>query len=529
MSQDHVLVIGAGPSGMVAAAELTRRGVRTIIVDKRPGPTERSKATILWPRAIDVLAEIDGVDQIRKTCLAQSSLRYYDGGTSVAELSLPENLRPAVAPQNIVEAQLHAKLENLGTEVKWMTLAENLTHGADEVSYTLRNVASGATEAGTASYVVAADGAWSTSRSAVGAKFTGATHEMTFVVSDAELGGADLHERSTYYWCSPRGIVVMTRLAEGVWRIFTTLPPGIAENDITVDLVQKLLEQRVPLALHVGEPRWISPFKVHARQIDSMRHGRFLFVGDAAHIHSPAGGQGVNLGILDAHNLAWKLALVVQGASPVALLDTFADERGKAAVAAIRQANLQTKLWMIQSSLGRRLRNRALRLVSSSRLYRQWYAPWLCGYRTMYSKLAKTPTSVAAILTPGKKHLLGENVGYLTSETGTEIRRQWTSPDSFVVLRRSGTRMMPGELEDKIPYLIREVAGNEWSRLAGRDRSARRADFILVAPDGYIWSSGNMATVLRELSRHLNLQVASGQPDAAASTTIIRRRSADAL
>lgn len=497
-TDSKVLVVGAGPSGMVAAAELARRGVAVDIVDRRPGPTELSKATILWPRAIEALADIDGTDRIRSECVLQHRMAYYEKSTLVAGIQLSGDLRPAVAPQNIVEAQLVDKLQHLGVNVQWNTTVDGLCDEGGWVSASLSDTDAVKREMRYA-YVVAADGAWSTCRDAVGASFVGQTHEMTFVVADVELSG-ELDDRTTYYWCSPQGVVVMTQLSVGVWRVFTAVPPRTPPEAITMSLVRRLLCERVPLAVSIGEPRWVSPFQVHARQIDAMKHGRLVFVGDAAHIHSPAGGQGVNLGILDAHAVAWRLAMVMQGRAGDALLEEFADERGRAAKAAIRQANMQTALWMLPTRRGRFVRNTTLRTLTKLKFFNAWYAPWLTGHRTMYSRWATPTPGLEALIRPDRTPLLGENVGYTGTETGAGIRRDWLSTSAYTVLIRGidtdGSLLAGVGLAE-----VRPVPLDSWALICGRSRASRTAECLVVSPDGYIRQRGTVRDAVSYLNQ----------------------------
>src|SRR5262249_8880920 len=187
-----------------------------------------------------------------------------------------------------------------------------------------------------------------------------------------------------HFFCSPRGVVVLYGLPSGRFRVFLSGPADLTPDDATLDLVQDLLDQRGPGGLRLYDADWVSTFAVHARHTDRYRLGRVFLAGDAAHIHSPAGGQGLNSGITDAHNLAWKLALAWHGHAGERLLASYEPERQQVTRAVLRQADLQTRAWLVRKPHHVWLRDTAVRAASATRLLNRDYVPWLAGLRTRY-------------------------------------------------------------------------------------------------------------------------------------------------
>lgn len=382
-----------GPSGLMAATELMRRGVPVRCVDRAAGPGDRSRALAVWPRTAELLDRLGPAP--RGPLVPQSSLRYYSSGRTIADIgfrSHPET-RPSVYPQPGVERRLRDRLADAGGSVEWGLRLEGLQQDTAGVEVVLRG-ADGSLERQRFAYVVGADGAGSPVRTALGVPFEGSTHELGFVVADVTMSG-DLQPDVTHYFCSPRGILVTCGLPGGRFRVFTSGPPGLDRDAVDLGVVQQLVDERGPGGLTLGDPEWISVFAVHSRHASRTRVGRVVLVGDAAHVHSPAGGQGLNTGIGDAHNLAWKLALVWHGRCPPDLLDTYEAERGQVARAVIRQARLQTRMWLIRGRWQVALRDGALRVASALRLFHVGYVPWLAGLRTRYDLPSRSRRPVA--------------------------------------------------------------------------------------------------------------------------------------
>ncbi|MEU3840457.1 FAD-dependent monooxygenase [Streptomyces sp. NPDC028635] len=377
-----VLVTGAGPAGLTAATELLRRGVPVRCVDKADGPTTLSKALGLWPRTVELIHRVGGEDLLAARALPQSQMRYYSDGKVIADLRYRPETQPLICPQPDIEEVLRANLATVGGAVQWATELLGFEQLGDRVRATLRGP-DGTEHEEEFAYLVGADGASSTVRGHLGVGFEGSTYELRFVVADVMVDTAFDH-RMTHYFCSPRGILVACGLPDGRWRVFTSAPPGVTQEDIDLAAVQRLVDERGPGGIRLRDPDWISVFNVHARHAETTRVDRVFLIGDAAHIHSPAGGQGLNTGVNDAHNLAWKLALVWHGRSAERLLDTYAGERGDVARAVVRQADVQTRLWLLRKRHQVVLRDNALRVASGLRLFDIAYIPWLAGLRTKY-------------------------------------------------------------------------------------------------------------------------------------------------
>ncbi|WP_129308613.1 FAD-dependent monooxygenase [Streptomyces sp. L2] len=377
-----VLVVGAGPVGLTTATELLRRGVPVRIVDKAAGASPLSKALLVWPRTLEILRRLGGDAHIAARGMPLNAFRYYSSGAPVGTLRFRPRTKPVILPQPDVEALLHDALTDAGGTVAWSTELLGVEQDDTGVRAVLRGP-DGASHTEEFAYAVGCDGASSRVRELLGIPFDGATYPATFVVADIDMEGPLEHDTSHYY-CSPQGVLVTCGLPNGRFRVFTSAPADLDRDHITLEQVQRLVDERGPGGLTLSDPVWISAFSVHARRAERTREGRVFLLGDAAHIHSPAGGQGLNTGVGDAHNLAWKLALVLRGAAAPGLLDTAAAERHQVAEAVVRQADVQTKLWMVRKPYQTALRDLLVRLGSAARIADLAYVPWLAGLRLVY-------------------------------------------------------------------------------------------------------------------------------------------------
>lgn len=383
-----VLVVGAGPVGLTVAAELLRRGVDVRLVERAEQASPRTKALLVWPRTLDVLRGLGGAKAIESGALPVESFRYYSSARLTARLGFDARTRPAVLPQPAVESLLTEALERIGGSIERGTMLAELTQTATGVRVGLERA--GVVTHQDFSYVVGCDGASSTVRELLGLAFDGETHPLTFMLADCMVEGS-IQPDAVHYYCSPRGVLVMIALPGGRFRVFTSAPPGLTREEATMELLQEMVDQRGPGGLRIYDEDWTSTFAVHARHAERFRTGRVFLSGDAAHIHSPAGGQGLNTGVTDAHNLAWKLALAWHGQAGDALLDTYQSERREVAGAVVRQADLQTAAWLVKKPWKVALRDAAAWTASTTRLFNRDYVPWLTGLRTSYRDGAVLP------------------------------------------------------------------------------------------------------------------------------------------
>ncbi|MFD3817089.1 FAD-dependent monooxygenase [Streptomyces rubiginosohelvolus] len=453
--QRPVLVVGAGPSGLTAAVELTRRGVPVLCVDRAEGPSTSTKALGVWPRTLELLRRMGADEEIRRRVLPQRAMRYYSEGRVIADLRFRDpDVQPVCLPQPDVEAMLRDALAEAGGRIAWGTELVGFQQDGPAVEAVLRGP-DGTERTEEFSWVVGADGARSRVREHLDIGFEGATHELSFVVADIELDGP-LEPDVTHYFCSPRGILVTCGLPSGRFRVFTSAPPGLRRDDVDLAAVQKLVDERGPGGITLRDPDWISVFAVHSRHADRTREGRVFLLGDAAHIHSPAGGQGLNIGMADAHNLAWKLALCWHGRSGTALLESFERERAQTARAAIRQADAQTRIWLLNKPHQVALRDNALRVASALRLFHLDYLPWLAGQRTVYAQ----PGSRRRLALPAGRPWPGS--GGFTEGGLVPQRRIWDTTSA----RRAPLRSALSDLRHTLLLVGDPAHGSPTARLA---------------------------------------------------------------
>lgn len=326
-----VLVVGAGPVGLVAAAELTRHGAVVRIVDRLSEPTDESRAIAVHARSLDMLARMGVVDQLIDTGVKARAMELHSGRDMLFRVPLdsvdaayPFSLN---TPQTETERVLTAHLASLGVTVERGVELTELSQDADAARVSLRHP-DGTMEDISVPWVVGADGAHSRVRHLVGGKLEGSFVGERFLLGDVDAEhGLDPEAMFTFF--SPGGPVLAMPMRGGRSRIMAQVPgaPGTPLNlHPTLEELQQIVDDRVG-GIKLLRGHWLTSFELHHALVPQYRWGRAFLAGDAAHVHSPAGGQGMNTGMQDAFNLAWKLAAVIAGRAGESLLDSYHAER----------------------------------------------------------------------------------------------------------------------------------------------------------------------------------------------------------
>lgn len=360
-STTEVIVVGAGPTGLTLGAALAARGIEAVLVDAQPQGSNTSRAAVVHARTLEALEAIDvssalcsyGIPAVRFTIRDRDRIL-----VPINFTHLPTRYPYALmVPQSVTEHVLHDRLVELGGIVERPRVLKELVQDRDGVTATFDH--GGRIRA---RYVIGADGMHSTVRDCAGIRFSGGTYGESFVLADARLSG-ELPRDEVRLYFSRAGMAVVAPLPGGLHRIVATVESAPELPDAAH--VQALLDARGPQVqrARVLEVTWGSKFRLHHRIADSFRSGRILLAGDAAHTHSPAGGQGMNTGIIDAMCLAGLLVEALSGHDDA--LDRYGAVRRPVATEVVRFADRLTRLATVPPGL-RAARN--LLLDAASRL-----------------------------------------------------------------------------------------------------------------------------------------------------------------
>jgi 2-polyprenyl-6-methoxyphenol hydroxylase-like FAD-dependent oxidoreductase len=359
-----VLIVGAGPTGLTLANQLLRAGVNPIVVDKLTTGQNTSRAAVIHAHTLEVLEQLGVSERLAGEGLKLARFSIRDRDRVLLRLSFDTLPTPyaclLMLPQDRTEQVLREALAESGGSVCWDTTVERLTETADGVEATVAT--QGVRRTIRARYVVGADGMHSLVREASGIAFSGASYEESFVLADVDLDwGHGRSEVSLFF--SPKGLVVVAPLPGGRFRIVATLE-NAPERPSLAD-VQTLLDDRGPTRgrATVSQVHWSTRFRLHHRVADRYRRRRLLLMGDAAHVHSPAGGQGMNTGLVDACVLGRLLADVVSGRRVEGELDRYEALRRPAAKQVLQLAGRLTQMATMKRAPQRWLRNLLLRMV----------------------------------------------------------------------------------------------------------------------------------------------------------------------
>lgn len=355
-----VVVVGAGPTGLALACGLRAAGVGVRVFDKAQGPAVTSRALGLQPRGVEVLHRLGALGDLPERAIPIGSVVIHVDGRKLAsfEVGRPTRLggpRGLIMSQADIEGALRERLTELGGTVEWSRSVCGLTAHSDGVTLRLDDgpeVAAG--------WVIGADGAHSVVRKALGIGFPGVPIVERFLLADVHAD-VDRPRDGALAWLRGDKVLAAFPLpGTDLWRVMAPAPQDMsddAEQDEIVDHLGSRLATEVR-GSSVRSVEWTSTFRIQRRLADTYRRGRVMLAGDAAHIHSPLGGQGMNTGIGDAENLAWKLALVVGGRADAKLLDTYESERRPIAKEVLESTSGVTAIAVGNGRLSRLLRDR---------------------------------------------------------------------------------------------------------------------------------------------------------------------------
>ena len=365
-----VLIVGAGPVGMTLASELTRYGVAVRIVDTAKARTDKSKAIVLWSRTLELLDRggVAGSKPFVDAGLKVDGVTFMVGDKTVGRVAMngiPSAHNYALTiPQSETERLLEERLSEQGVTLERETVATAIQPDNEGVDVTLRR-ADGCEQTVRTPWLIGCDGAHSVVRRSLDMPFTGETLLSDWFLADVLMEGypSGVNEASIYW--HDQGILIFFPIQPGHFRIIGDLPytTGSAPPPPTLEQVQAIIDRRGPSGIRIFDPIWLSGFRINGRKVESYRHGRVFVAGDAAHIHSPAAGQGMNTGMQDAFNLAWKLALVVHGTCADSLLDSYSLERSAVGTEVLKAAARLTTVGTLKNPVARTMRNLAAQAI----------------------------------------------------------------------------------------------------------------------------------------------------------------------
>jgi 2-polyprenyl-6-methoxyphenol hydroxylase-like FAD-dependent oxidoreductase len=527
-----ILIVGAGPTGLALAAQLNAFGVKARVVDRQLDPVHESRALVMQPRTLEALRGLGLAETLVERGNDAVQLRLHFGrrvvGLRLFDTGLDDTAYPFLL--FISQAETEAILnEHLAAH------DVNVERGLELIAFTQETTAiscmlvsrDGTTERLHTRYLVGCDGARSTVRRAAGIPFQGDAYPQTFVLADLEVDG-ELEPGAAHAFLRDTGILLFFPLGDPAsWRM-QGIRPSTADADggkheteeVSLEELQRICDSSAG-ALRLHDPVWRTVFRLQHRQATRYRDGRVFLAGDAAHVHSPAGGQGMNTGIQDACNLGWKLALVLRGEADESLLDSYEPERLPVGRQVLRFSDRATTVALSNRRLVRLVRTRlAPRIIPAFLRSRRLRSS---GFRTIAQleiNYRDSPAVREGENAPPRGPRAGDRLPDLRVTVdghASRLQQALTATPAFHLLLCGDTAGWPaGELDDirerhgdlvTIHRLTREPepgalcdpTGSVLDRLGG-DRTAAH---YLIRPDGHI-AYRNSGTGLAGLTRYLD-------------------------
>jgi 2-polyprenyl-6-methoxyphenol hydroxylase-like FAD-dependent oxidoreductase len=373
--ETDVLIVGAGPTGLTLATQLGRYGIACRIVDSALAPTDKSKAIAIHARTLELFATMGIADTAIAAGIRARGVNLFANGAPLGQAHFVTDLDtpyPAILllPQSETERLLIERMATLGIEVERGVTLLRFAPDTEGVSITLGHP-DGQEETTRCRWLVGCDGAHSAVRHGMNVPFKGAAYAHDYWLADLHVHWALAHD-AVHAFLGTHGFLFAFPIPEpnryrliAQWSEATENGP----TEPTLAAMQRLMDRLGPPGTTLTDPVWLTAFHLHHRKVARYQEGRVFVAGDAAHIHSPAGGQGMNTGIQDAVNLAWKLALVARKQADSALLASYDVERNAVGAQVLRQTDLMFRAIAVQSPMVCTIRNRLLPLVISRHVF----------------------------------------------------------------------------------------------------------------------------------------------------------------
>ncbi|HEY3685777.1 MAG TPA: FAD-dependent oxidoreductase [Streptosporangiaceae bacterium] len=488
----QVLIVGAGPTGLTLACELARSGVAYRLIEAAPGPQPGSRGKGIQPRTMEVFDDLGIAGRVlaggriampvRTTAPdGQVTLTPAETFSDRPDIPYPASL---ITPEWRIEEALRLRLAELGGAVEFGTALGAFAQSDEGVTAVL--LKGGETETAAVRLLVGCDGGHSVVRKQAGIAFVGETREeVRMIVADVAVDGLD--RDAWHMWRHDEGLVSLCPLpSTDVFQYQAVIAPG-QDPELSLANMRAILERRSGRTdIRLREPEWSTLWRANIRLVDRYREGRVFLAGDAAHIHSPAGGQGMNTGIQDAHNLGWKLAAVAKGASP-ALLDSYEAERRPVAAGVLALSNARLKQAIEEKGLVTRGDANTMQLTVGYR-----GSALACDDRDETAPLRagdRAPDATGLVTVDGERRLFELTRGGVFTLLNFGAAVDTTAYD-LRVLRVVARPAGPGEVAD--------TGGHLGDAYGAADRT-----LVLIRPDGYvalISDAGDASAVSRYLA-----------------------------
>jgi 2-polyprenyl-6-methoxyphenol hydroxylase-like FAD-dependent oxidoreductase len=498
--ETDVLIVGAGPVGLFLANECARRGLRWRLVEARASQSIHSKALAIFPRTLEIFDMAGLVDPFMEMANRVTSVTVVAHGRTLAHMRFAPEESPyrliAMVPQDVTERLLAEQLRRKGGSVEYETSFVSAVQHDDYVNVVLDR--KGQSLEATAAFVVGCDGAHSAVRHLLNVPFEGAEYDASFLLADIQTNET-LPADAMQLCPSEFGPLAIFPMSATRRRIVATIEH--AEGDApSLDLVQEILRQRAPAGIEARALYWSSYFRIHHRQAAELRVGRIFIAGDAAHIHSPFGGQGMNTGLQDVWNLVWKLDLVLHGRGNDQLLESYSAERRPVIKQVIDTTDFLTKAMGTPNRFAQALRDTVIPMVSR-------LAPFQHAFVQRLSELGIAYRGSPIVDGAGKRYFDDS----LRGGDGIRSRFLLVVHDDVEPAVREAAKELAGSLSDIVE--LRWGPGH---------------DITLVRPDGYIAYSAHDhdgVAALKSVRTLLERQTQTGAGPLTRSTTSSERTS----
>jgi 2-polyprenyl-6-methoxyphenol hydroxylase-like FAD-dependent oxidoreductase len=491
-----VLIVGAGPTGLMLANQLGRRGVRALLVDRHAHPARETRALGVQARTMEIYAQLGVVGRALDLGKRGTGANVWANGRRAARVPLGETGRAAtpypylfVLGQDDNERILGERLRDWGQAVRWNTELVALEQHAGHVAATLKQP-DGTQRTVTAAWVAGCDGARSAVRELNGIRFPGAPYEHVFYVADVEATGGMVPEEVNAYLAAEGFLLFFPMRGDDHWRVVGILPGPLAgrEGGRFEDVLPSV-RAAAGSDLAFKTCTWFSTYRIHHRAAARFRQGRCFVLGDAAHIHSPVGAQGMNTGLQDAYNLGWKLALVAGGKADARLLDSYEDERLPIAQRLLDTTDRGFRLAVSQSPFARLFRTQVAARIAAFVL--RFERAQRFAFRTI-SQIG-IQYRASALSEDGGLPEAAPRAGdrfpwlHLTFAAGKPVEDSFERLDDLHFHLVAVGQPAPEVKADVQVHVLPDTPGNA-KELARAGIPARA--FYLVRPDGYIGLSG---------------------------------------